>query len=188
MTVTNRPDQQASPTFYLDEEVGERRSLRLATLAALIVHGALFLVTFPELGQRHVEARSPEVFVVRPIPFKPQPVDPQPTAPPEPTRRIPIPDPTPDDPEPLLPALPETPALMVPSDLVAIGLLPPPPPPVDTGPVRFDSRMVHPQRISGAEPRYTEIARRARIEGVVVLLHLRPDVVGDGNAVAVQVH
>lgn len=29
--------------------------------------------------------------------------------------------------------------------------------------------MVRPKRISGAEPRYTEIARRARIEGVVVL-------------------
>ena len=35
--------------------------------------------------------------------------------------------------------------------------------------MEFSSKMVRPVRISGAEPHYTEIARRARLEGVVIL-------------------
>ena len=160
--------QGVSPTFFLQEETEDRRTLRLATTLAVLVHLALFAVTFPEFAQEVAEARSTQVFVVRPVPFKP-PIDTRPTLPRQRSRRMPIPDPTPDDPEPLLAAMPVVPAVEMPSDLVGLEGLVPPPPPVDEGPIEFTSRMVRPVRISGVDPHYTEIARRARLEGVVIL-------------------
>jgi len=157
-----------SPPFYLPEETQDRRSLRAATILAVLVHAVLFAITFPEFVQDVAEARSAQVFVVRPVPFEP-PIDRRQTLPPERSRRVPIPDPTPDDPEPLLSPLPETPALDLPSNLVGIDFLVPPSPLVEQGPVEFRSEMVRPVRISGVDPHYTEIARRARLEGVVIL-------------------
>lgn len=162
-----RPAHSA-PLFYLREETEDRRTLQAATIAAMLVHLALFAVTFPEFAQEVAEARSPRVFVVHPVRPKP-PVDTRQTLPRERARRVPIPDPTPADPEPIVLALPEAPVLELPSDLVGIDGLVPPPPPAEEGPVEFSSKMVRPVRISGADPHYTEIARRARLEGVVIL-------------------
>lgn len=159
---------QSSPPFYLAEETQDRRTLRSATILAVFVHAALFSVTFPEFVQDVAEARSPQVFVVRPTPFR-RPIDVRETLPRARSRRVPIPDPTPDDPEPLLSSLPEAPSLDLPTNLIGIDFVVPPTPPAERGPVEFRSEMVRPKRISGAHPRYTEIARRARLEGVVIL-------------------
>lgn len=159
---------ESSIPFYWREESQDKRTLRAATMTAVLVHMAFFAVTFPEFAQEVAEARSPRLFVVHPVRPRP-PVDTLQTLPRERARRVPIPDPTPDDPEPLLFHVPETPSLELSSNLAGIDSLVPPPPPSDVGPVEFSSQMVRPVRISGAEPHYTEIARRARLEGVVIL-------------------
>lgn len=159
---------ESSLPFYLGEETQDKRSLRSAMILAVFVHAALFSVTFPEFIQDVAEARNVQVFVVRPVSFKP-PIDRHQTLPSEMSRRMPIPDPTPDDPEPFLTRLPATPSLDLPSNLVGIDFVVPPTPPAEPSPVEFHSKMVRPRRISGTDPRYTEIARRARLEGVVIL-------------------
>jgi len=159
---------ESSIPFYWREESQDKRTLRAAAVLALVVHAGLFAVTFPDFIQDVAEARSAQVFVIRPVRFKP-PLDTRQAPPPERSRRVPIPDPTPDDPEPLLFHVPETPSLELSSNLAGIDSLVPPPPPAEEGPIEFSSQMVRPVRISGAEPHYTEIARRARLEGVVIL-------------------
>lgn len=157
------------PWFYLQEQSQDRQTLRWAMVLAVVIHAVLFAVTFPEFAQDVAEARSTEVFVVRPVPFKKPPETRETLQPRRRSRRVPIPDPTPEDPEPLRLSVPETPIFEMPSELAGIDLLVPPAPAAENGPVEFRSAMMRPVRISGDEPQYTEIARRARLEGVVIL-------------------
>lgn len=157
-----------SPYSYLREEMHDRRNLRRATVLAVLIHVAVFGVTFPEFVQQAAQASGPVPPVIRPVRFrKPDPVT-SPTRPLERARRVPIPDPTPEDPEPLLVDLPRAPIGPV-GDLVILDAVVAPPVPVNESPVEFRSDMIRPVRISGADPAYTEIARRARLEGVVIL-------------------
>jgi Ca-activated chloride channel family protein len=80
-------------------------------------------------------------------------------------RRVPIPDPTPDEPEPLVMDLDvgyEANFVMAVPDA--------PPPPQPEGPIRYSvgGDLSAPQLAQSAPPSYPEAARRARIEGAVV--------------------
>ena len=162
------PDDETTPAFYLREETQDRRTMRSAVLVAIAVHAVLFAVNFPKLTHQVAEAQAREVFVVRPVPFQ-RSVQPHETVKPrQRSRRVPIPDPTPDAPEPLVLAEPQAPEIEAPSDLIGIDWVVPPPP-VEEGPVEYRLEMERPIRISGEDPQYTEMARRVRLEGVVIL-------------------
>ncbi len=84
------------------------------------------------------------------------------------TKKVPIPDPTPDEPEPIIEPEPPPEPEPLPDD-VEIILGDPEPPPV-TGPlIPGIAGVSEPDLISRVEPGYPELARRARIQGKVIL-------------------
>lgn len=167
MEPTN-PDELAT---YLPEP-DDGKGLRRAFAVALVFHLALFLVHLPEGGASQVpEAEPDKVFIVQPVRFQPPPPEQQPEIPPPRARRVPVPDPTPDEPEPIRDLEAEPVPEMDVADLDLMVQLPdgPPPPPAPTGPLQVGGEVLAPVRVYDPPPAYTEAARRARIQGRVIL-------------------
>ncbi len=159
------------------DEAGERRSMRWAIVGAVVLHVALFVVRIPfEPSVPDWQAPERAVFAVKQLRFERPEPEPQ-QALPRPKRavkRIPIPDPTPDDPEPILPDEPEIEIPLL--DIDALGIddffIPDGPPargPSGRQAVRLGGDIVPPVKLSGDTPVYTEEARQGRVQGVVIL-------------------
>jgi TonB family protein len=165
------------PDFILVEE-RDRRPMIWGTAIAILLHVVLLLISLPQIRQeiRTVD-RPPRAYVIHQVRFKPPQVS-QAQAQPvskSKTRKVPIPDPTPDDPEPIVTEVYEAPPIEMP----AIGegdftsLIPDAPP----GPGAFGSGsalqmggdIVPPVKVFSPQPGYTEEARQARIQGIVIL-------------------
>jgi periplasmic protein TonB len=164
------------PEIEVDEE-RDKRHLRWAIVAAVVAHVALFLVTVPYEPRRpQWQAPQRAVFAVRQLQFKrpdalPQQALPQPR---QTARKVPIPDPTPDDPEPLRLEEVELPRIDIEAPDVGIDdfFIPDGPPARRSGgpqPLRVGGDVVPPVKLSGDTPVYTEEARQGRVQGVVIL-------------------
>lgn len=157
--------------FLLEERPSDARALRIAAVAAVLVHAALFAVTWPEIATRPAASEPIVIRVMELTHVLPPP--PPAELPALPTvRRVPVPDPTPLDPEPV--RLPETEPVEMPDfgDLVlAIPTDIPPPvaeePTTDTGIVGV--HLAPPRALFKPDPAYPEIARRAKVQGPVEL-------------------
>ena len=156
-------------TVWTEESGHDTRNTRWAVIAAVAVHALFFCLELPESVAADHRPAKPQIFLVRTVRFEPPPVREQQPLPERSARRMPMPDPTPDDPEPLLG--PVEPALAVDfrnTDLVLdLPAAPPPEPP--TGPLRVGGDVLPPVKLYSPPPRYTEIARKARIQGVVFI-------------------
>ena len=141
----------------------------------------LLLVTLPKWEHEPLRVgQKNRVFVMEQMRFqKPPPKQAQPRQEiPDPQKkRIPIPDPTPDDPEPIrveemeIPDLPPTD-----TDDFFFGVPDAPdlgPPVMNDGftgsALQVGDGIQKPQPIHQPQPRYTETARQARVQGVVIL-------------------
>jgi len=98
--------QYAAGYGFDDQGMANRRPTQVAVVVALVIHVILFLIVFPSLGDR-VFQPSAQVLVLKQLApaggGRPKPVAPRttPVLPkPEPIL-VPIPDPTPNDPEPI---------------------------------------------------------------------------------------
>lgn len=164
----------SDPFALFQQEVdGDRRNLRRALAAAVAAHLALLAVSLPEVRDRPLETATPDpVFVVERVRLKP------PVRPPEevpvrrgPRRPVPAVDPTID----LLPVEASPLPLDLPPLDLALPVLAPPPAPAPVVEAPVDELMVvgqgvaPPVRIHFVEPRYPEVARRAGVEGAVIL-------------------
>lgn len=165
----------ASPTelrlrSFEQEDEADRRTLRVAGCVAVAAHLALFAVSFPSFSTADpAVAEPPKVYVMEAVRYQPPKPEPEIKIPKARARKVPIPDPTPDDPEPMHIPEPEEFTIELNRDFV-VGIPDvPPEPPRPTGPIHVTSGVERPERISGPAPRYTEIARKARIQGVVRL-------------------
>lgn len=169
------PSPASAPTAtwsdLAGEEQADRKRLWLGASLALVVHLVLFLTPFPEAAARSVAPpeRHRAYLITQPR-FR-QPEIP-PTEIPEVRHSVPIPDPTPDDPEPIrIPELRDRPQARIPT----VGEIPfempsaPPPVPQETGPLKVGGEVKAPVKISGPAPLYPEVARRAQKEGTVIL-------------------
>jgi TonB family protein len=147
-------------------------------IGALVFHIVLFLITFPSLlsAPRQI-AQSRGVYVVEQVRFKPPSPAAQNAPPPsKKVKRIPFPDPSPDDPEPIVRES-DLPSLLEESDSVGdIFTIPDGPPgtgrssgPAGDGPLWVDGDVKAPIKVFAPQPRYTEEARKARVQGVVIL-------------------
>ena len=159
---------------YLATDPREEARLKRAFWGAALAHLLVLSIVIPA-GPAVVAAKEEKREVIRlqdvvfRRPEKPVVVEQRPQ---EIKVKVPMPDPTPDDPEPE--PLPEVEVPLPPApdeDVVILPAAPPPPEPepVVEGPVRVGGRITAPRCIHRVEPRYTEIARKARIEGKVIL-------------------
>jgi periplasmic protein TonB len=156
--------------LFAAEQDADARLLRRAIAAAVVLHAGLLLVQLPRLeGRVAVDAARRQVYVVTPVRFRPPEPDRPQQVPQKRARRVPIPDPTPDQPEPLRAAEPATFDVPDPGDVVVTVPESAPEPPGDPGPVRLTAAMERPVKLHAPSPQYTEIARRARIHGTVVV-------------------
>lgn len=156
------------PVWMLTARTEGRRPWPL--ILAIGVHAGLLLLQFPKVTEIEAEPeRKQHILLVPPPRFEPPKPEPIELKPPK-VRKQPIPDPSPDDPEPLIEDFEIEPALDLPStDELFVVPDGPPPLPQDTGPIAIRGEVKAPVVVEKIYPQYTEIARRARRQGVVVL-------------------
>ena len=185
----DRPDKKMGAaegqlqTFML-EEAEDNRTMRIAVVVAIIAHVGLLLITFPSWSSGPAAAaEKPKVYVVQQVRFKPPPPKEEQQIPKPKSKKVPIPDPTPDEPEPIRIEEPEQFDIPEIDDLV-IGIPEAPPEPEPTGPIYVTGDVQKPEKLNAPQPQYTEIARKARIQGVVILQSIIDE---QGNVTEVQV-
>ncbi len=154
---------------------GERSSKWIAFGLALVVHVVVLMLNFPEIRMAKVtphDLRAP-IVVRKYVPPPPRVQRPGVTRV-KYVRKMPVPDPTPDAPEPIREALVDYvdgPQVVVPEFDVMLGDVAPPAPTV-VGPVYAGvGGVTDPVRIKETyvQPLYPELARQTRIEANVVL-------------------
>ncbi len=180
MTEARKPEKQAAggmpPTvieIIAQEEKQDRNFTRLAMALAAIFHIFIFAVTWPSFAGAVSDAKQKKskIYVVKQVKFKQPPPKQDQQIPKPKTKKVPIPDPTPDEPEPIREEEPDRDLDFVPDENLILGVPDAPPPPEPEGPLRFvvGGKITEPEKLSGPNPIYPEAARRARIQGVVVL-------------------
>jgi TonB family protein len=157
------------------EEAQDRKLTRLSLGVAVVAHVILFIMNWNFLafgGESSADKQKKQkIYVVKQVKFKPPPKTEMKNIPKPKTKKVPIPDPTPDEPEPIRDEKPDEDMDFIPDDNLVLGVPDAPPPPEPEGPIRFvvGGNITEPVKVSGPNPLYPEAARRARIQGVVVL-------------------
>lgn len=166
--------EAAIDSLALQAAVREESSsqLKLAWVAAIVFHFALFVVVFPEFGSTDTFQETNDAVVIKRYkPPEPPKEQPKKKVVKRKTARVPIPDPTPDDPEPIVDEdveYIETDEELADTDFMIGGPVGGPPV-IDQGPMRVGGEIQAPERINYVAPEYPELARRARLGGVVIL-------------------
>lgn len=154
---------------HIFEEEQDNRALRWGIAVAVLLHLGLLVVNLPKVAQDlSGEANKPKVYVVQAVRFKEPPPRPPQSLPEPRAVRIPIPDPTPDDPEPIRVEPTETYDVPLVDDLV-IGIPESAPEPKQDGPLPVGGEVVAPVKLAAPQPAYTDLARKAHLQGPVVL-------------------
>lgn len=164
----------------------DNKPYKVAWLVALVLHFALFLAVFPEFGgSEAVEERREAVVIKRYKPPEPPKQQPEKKVVKKKTARVPIPDPTPDDPEPIMEE--DVEYIEAEEELAdtefMIGGPVGGPPVIDQGPMRVGGDIQAPAKILDVPPEYPELARRARLGGVVIL---QATIDREGNVIDVE--
>ena len=171
-------------TTWTEEAGRDRRNTRWALVAAVTLHALFFRLDLPETAADGVSAPPRPVCQLRITPrFKPPPPRQQQVLPRRQARRVPVPDPTPDDPELPRPVRIELPPDVADSDIV--WDLPAAPPAYrPPGPLRVGGEVLPPVKVHSPPPRYPEMARKARIQGAV---HLEAVIDATGRVVRIRI-
>jgi protein TonB len=162
---------RTDPVSALFIEREDRRPLKLATVGALACHFALFLVVLPGTGTPATVNEDPGGIVLRMLPPPPPPeVRAADAAAPD-VHAVPIPDPTPLDPEPIFVEREIDYAFYERQPVstefhVGLPVVPPTPPQQR---LRAGADVELPQLLERVQPQYPEIAVRARFECTVIL-------------------
>ena len=162
------------PAFLLEEEdTGQSRAFKIALTVALVFHLGLFALVFPEMDEQPYKVGQQKVhYVVKQVRFSPP--SPQQKQLQQKTREkkrvIPVPDMTPDEPEPIVQAEMDVPVSD--SELIDVGGIvgiPDGPPDPRGGAMALSGNIDPPVKVFSPRPLYTEEARRAGIQGIVIL-------------------
>ena len=171
---------------YGAEDDKDRRNMWTAVGIAILLHVVFAFIKFPEWRENiQGEEKKQQIYVVQQVRFKPPPPKQQREIPKPKAKKVPIPDPTPDEPEPI--RLPEEiePDIEIPETDFAFEIPEGPPPAAEPeGPIMVGGDVKKPERIHDPQPQYTEIARKARIQGVVIVQAI---IDKDGNVTNVKV-
>lgn len=168
-----RPAEKSTVDVYSifdREDRDDDRKLHRALAFAIAFHAGLLWVTLPALETEAIdhEKKERQVFVIQQPRFQ-KPVVRQREIPKERKLRVPMPDPTPDEIEPMM--VDDVPEVDLPIEDGWDDLPLPDAPPEPEAPqiLRVHVDVQAPERVHYVAPQYTEIARRVRLEGMVVL-------------------
>ena len=170
MSTDGRPRSPQSWEHLLEKDPHGGRRFRIGIMAAMLIHAGIFAVTWPTIAQAPPKEPEQILIPIRLVNLIPPEREVEPiriVKPIEHQGGVIIPGP-PDKPtEPIERDVFEPPE----GPVVVIELPDPPPPPPDPPPtiVTADFEIAAPTIEYRVEPRYTEPARRAGIEGVVIL-------------------
>lgn len=156
-------------TFAAEYEE-DKKTMRIAVALAVIFHIVLLVIHLPELTQAEdFEPDKKKVYVVQQVRFKPPPPQKQQEIPKPKAKKVPIPDPTPDEPEPIRTPEELEPTVDLPETDIVFDIPEGPPPSEPEGPIHVGGDVQAPVKTHAPPPQYTEIARKARIQGVVIV-------------------
>lgn len=168
------------PSFIFESQRDDKLMVRAIAIATA-AHLALFAITFPSFRKEPtVQAPARTAYVMQAVRFQPPEPKSAPSMPKRKVKKVPIPDPTPDLPEPLVTARYEAPQL----ETLDIGDFDPiivpdaPPGPSVPGALPLGGEVNPPIKLFSPQPGYTEEARQARVQGVVILQAII-DIVGN---------
>jgi periplasmic protein TonB len=169
---------------YTIVESADRRRLLCAVLVAIAAHGVLLWIHAPASTARTVAAETPPiVHVLQVLRYRPPAAPSEPQLPKPKARRVPMPDPTPDAPEPQRVSEVEPLPIDAIDDLELFVPASAPAAPADEI-YPIGGEVTRPLKVYGPAPVYTELARRARIQGLVVLQAV---IDREGNVVSAEV-
>ena len=164
-----------------------RRAVRLGIAAAIVAHIVLFIIVFPSYYEAKIlkVGSTPRVYRLKSVKFQqpPKPRVRRTVSKPK-ARAVPVPDATPDDPEPIAR---EESIDISDLDFPEVGdsvVIPEGPSGPAIGPMQISGNVLAPVRIYSPDPHYPEEARHARVQGVVIL---RTIIDTDGNVTDVKV-
>jgi protein TonB len=149
---------------------GEGKLFAIAFAIAVVLHVTVLLINFPEFKKAVAPKKDSKVIVVKKYVPPPPKVERQQVVRKKLTRKVPIPDPTPDEPEPIREPEPDIEPEPLPPDVEFVIGVPEAPPP--SGPLLAGvGDVTNPVLIaeSKIDPEYPELARVARLEGNVIL-------------------
>lgn len=166
---TTTASEQELQTYLLETQE-DNKTLRWAYGGAIVFHAILLIINMPNFyPEINAVAEKPKVYVVQQVRFKKPPPKKEQELPKPKAKKVPIPDPTPDEPEPIRLDEPEDIEVPIDVDDLVIGIPEAPPEPEPDGPIYVTGDVQKPEKITAPQPQYTEIARKARIQGVVIL-------------------
>lgn len=168
---------------FAAEDSQDKKMMRIAFIVAAIFHGLLFLIYFPEGPVQAADQKQKKVYVVQQVRFRPPPPEQKQEIPKPKAKKVPIPDPTPDEPEPIRLEEEIEQEIELPTDDIIFGIPEGPPPSEPAGPIHVGGDMNPPEKLHAPQPQYTEIARKARIQGVVIVQAI---IDKDGNVTSVK--
>lgn len=155
---------------YAEEASEDKRNFWIGLGVAAVAHIALLLIYFPKSSaDQDFEREKPKVYVVQQVRFQPPPPPQQQEIPKPKAKKVPIPDPTPDEPEPIRLEDEIEPEIEMPDTDLIFDIPEGPPPVAPSGPIHVGGDVQAPEKIRAPSPQYTEIARKARIQGVVIV-------------------
>ena len=188
--IWSRPYNSLDPMVVILEQEHaplRRRAIRLAIAAAIVAHIVLFFIVFPSYYEEKIlkVGSTPRVYKLRAVTFQqpPKPKVQQRVSKPK-ARAVPVPDATPDDPEPIAR---EESVDVSDLDFPEVGdsvVIPDGPAGPAIGPMQISGNVLAPVRIYSPDPHYPEEARHARVQGVVILQTI---INTDGNVTDVKV-
>lgn len=156
---------------FLREDREDNKVLKWALTCAVIFHVVILVPRLPSFQATAKEDdKKQKVYVVQQVRFKPPPPKEKRELPQKKKKKVPLPDPTPDEPEPIVEDLTDDPDIEMPDvDDVIFGIPDAPPVAEPEGPIHVGGDVKPPEKVSQVQPQYTEIARKARIQGVVIV-------------------
>lgn len=172
---SNQPKKIELPGTDLEtfahEYEQDNKVMRWALGAAAVLHLVILAVHLPDLmAEAPAAPDKAKVYVVQQVRFKKPPPEQKQDLPKPKAKKVPIPDPTPDEPEPIREIEQDEPDIDVPDTDVLWDI--PEGPPVEAapeGPIIVAGDVVAPEKVNAPPPVYTEIARKARVQGVVIV-------------------
>ncbi len=155
---------------FAEEDAEDSKAMRITYIVAALLHVGLMFFVMPKASETQVVEKEKKVYMVQQVRFQPPPPKEKRELPKQKAKKVPIPDPDPDEPEPIVEDVVDEPEFdLPPTDDLVFDIPDAPPAAEPEGPIHVGGDVMKPVKVIAPSPQYTEIARKARIQGVVIV-------------------